>query len=355
MLLIPHWICDLGLDKIFGRRFCTGRVGCWQENPGPMKKLWVVLLAGLVCFGAGAHSGFAEQTGAKPGAASTTANVATPAPAAAKTVATPAIWRVKGAHGTVYLFGSVHVMKPEVDWETGKVKTAFDSADTLYLEIANLNDTAAAQPLLMQYGLDPSHPLSGKISKEDVEALDSAVKAIGMPGETMMEPMRPWLASMMLSVLPMVKAGYSPNSGIDMALLSQTEKAKKQVKGFETMEDQIHLLADVPEAEQITMLHKDLTELEKSTQQMNDLVAAWQKGDVEKIGSIDNEELAQKYPAVYKRMVVDRNQRWADTLNGVLKDPATGTVFVAVGAAHLAGPDSVIKLLEKDGWTVERE
>jgi hypothetical protein len=194
-----------------------------------------------------------------------------------------------------------------------------------------------------------------KISKEDVAALDSAVKAIGMPGETMMEPMRPWLASMTLSVLPMVKAGYSPTSGIDMALLEQTKKAKKPVKGFETLEDQVHLLADVPEAEQITMLHKDLAELDKSTQQMNDLVAAWQKGDVEKIGAIDNAELATKYPAVYKRMVVDRNARWTSTLDGVLKDPGTGTVFVAVGAAHLAGPDSVIKMLEKDGWKVERE
>jgi uncharacterized protein YbaP (TraB family) len=127
------------------------------------------------------------------------------------------------------------------------------------------------------------------------------------------------------------------------------------VKGLESLEQQVHLLADVPEPEQVTMLHKDLAELDKSTAQMKDLVAAWQKGDVEKIGSIDNQELAERFPAVYKRMVVDRNQRWADTLDGVLKDPGTKTVFVAVGAAHLAGPDSVIAMLEKSGWKVERQ
>jgi uncharacterized protein len=308
-----------------------------------MKKFWAGLLFGLasVCAVAQPASGVA----AAPPAAQ----------ASAKQTATPAMWRVKGVHGTVYLFGSVHVMKPEVEWQAGKVKAAFDASDLLYLEIANLDDMAAAQPLLMQYGLDPEHPLSSKLSQEDVAALDSAVKAIGMPGESMIEPMRPWLVSMTLSVLPMVKAGYSPNSGIDMLLLSQTKQGKKKVKGFETLEDQVHLMADVPEAEQISMLHKDLAELEKSTAQMNELVAAWEKGDVEKIGAIDNEELATKYPAVYKRMVVDRNTHWADTLNGVLKDPKTGTVFVAVGAAHLAGPDSVIKMLEKDGWKVERE
>jgi uncharacterized protein len=318
-----------------------------------MKKQFLasLLIAALSVLAGAEHAG-AQQGSAASGAAQASA------PAAAsgkKTMATPAIWRVKGTHGTLYLFGSVHVMKPNVDWETGKVKAAFDSADTLYLEIANIDDTAAAQPLLLQYGLDPAHPLSDKISKEDVAALDTAVKAIGMPGETMMEPMRPWLVSMTLSVLPMVNAGYAPDSGVDMLLLKQSKQAKKPVKGFETLEQQVHFLADVPEAEQITMLHKDLTELDKSTAQMNELVAAWEKGDVERIGAIDNEELATKYPAVYQRMVVDRNTRWASTLDGLLKDPATGTVFVAVGAAHLAGPDSVIKMLEKDGWKVERE
>src|ERR1017187_10112169 len=111
----------------------------------------------------------------------------------------------------------------------------------------------------------------------------------------------------------------------------------------------MHMLADVSQAEQVTMLHKELTELDKSTAQTNEVVVAWEHGDVEKIGRIDNEELAAKYPAEYKRIVVDRNIKWAATLDGLLKDPQTGTVFVAVGAGHLAGPDSVLKMLGKDG------
>ena len=316
-----------------------------------MRQVWAVSLAvGLAVSGGGLRV-WAQD--AKPGAAAApAASGQIPGP---RVAATPAIWRVKGTHGTVYLFGSVHMMKPDVDWQTGKVKAALDSSEELYLEIANVDDAAAAQPLLLQYGLDPAKPLSEKISKEDVAALDAAVKGVGMPGEALMEPMRPWLASMTLSVLPMLKAGYEPKSGIDMALLAQAKAAKKPVLGFETLEDQIHMVADVPEQEQITMLHKDLTELDRSTEQMNALVAAWEQGDVEKIGSIDNAELATKYPAVYQRIVVSRNQRWAATVDKLLKDPGTGTVFVAVGAAHLAGPDSVIRMLEKDGWKVERE
>ena len=153
----------------------------------------------------------------------------------------------------------------------------------------------------------------------------------------------------------MLKGGYHPSSGIDMKLLAEAKAEQKPVRGFETMADQVHLLADAPQAQQVELLHKELAELDKATAEMNDLVTAWEHGDVEKIGKMENDELAAKYPADYKRLVVDRNTRWTATLDGLLKDPATGSVFVAVGAAHLAGPDSVIKMLERDGWTVVRE
>ena len=270
-------------------------------------------------------------------------------------VATPAMWRVKGAHGTLYLFGSVHVMKPNVDWETPKVKAAFAASDVLYVEVANLDDAAAAQPLAMQFGTDFAHPLSTKISKDDVALLDTAAKSMGMPGEGMLELMQPWLVSTALEMVPMVKAGYDPTSGIDMKMLAQAKAAQKPVKGFETMSDQVHLLADAPQEQQVELLHKQLAELDKAPAEMNDLVTAWEHGDIDKIGKMENDELAAKYPAEYKRLAVDRNTRWTATLDGLLKDPATGTVFVVVGAAHLAGPDSVIKMLEKDGWKVERE
>jgi len=310
--------------------------------------VWMVCGCGLA---------FAQQgTKAPPVAAKTqvAAQAGAPVPGV-PIVATPAMWRIKGVHGTVYFFGSVHVMKPNVVWETAKVKAALASSDLLYLEIADIDNTASAQAIMLQSGMDALHPLSSKISKDDVALLDAAAKSMGLPGEATFEMMQPWLASAMLSIVPMVKAGYDPASGIDMKLLAEMKAAQKPVKGFETMTQQMHMLSDVPEAEQVEMLHKDLIELDKSTADTDALVDAWQHGDVETIGRIDNDELARKYPVEYKRIVVDRNQRWVATLDALLKDPQTGTVFVAVGAAHLAGPDSVLKMLEKDGWKAERQ
>jgi uncharacterized protein YbaP (TraB family) len=256
----------------------------------------------------------------------------------------------------VYLFGSVHVMKPDVVWETAKVKDALKSSDVLYLEVADLgaDEQARLQPAVMQMGMDPAHPLSGKLTKADLDLLDAALKSLGMAGEQMLEPMQPWLAYLTLSVLPAVKAGYQPDSGIDQKLLAEGKGESKQVVGFETAEEQLHFLADMPQADQVLLLHQTLVDLPKSEAQMDEMVADWAKGDVDKIAAMENDEMKAKYPALDARLLVKRNEHFADVLAGLLKDPATGTVFVTIGAAHLAGPDSVQKMLEAKGYTAVR-
>ena len=275
---------------------------------------------------------------------------------AVKVDATPAMWKVKGVHGTVYLFGSVHVMKPDVQWETAKVKAALAESGMLYLEIPDVDPEAmkALQPLALQMGMDVEHPLSTKISKEDVALLDTAVKGLGMPGESSFEPLKPWMVYTILSVLPATKAGYAADSGIDAKLAVEAKGQKKPIKGFETAEEQLHFLADMPEAQQVEMLHKTLIDLPKSQTELDEMVADWTRGDVDKIAAMENDEMKVKYPDLYEKLLVKRNQHFAEVLTGMLKDPATGTVFVTIGAAHLAGPDSVTKMLEKGGYSVVR-
>ena len=281
------------------------------------------------------------------------------APATPSAAANPAMWKVKGAHGTVYLFGSVHVMKPEVQWETAKVKDALKSSDVLYLEVADVSpeDMQKLQPTIMTMGMDMAHPLSSKISKEDVALLDAAVKDGGIPGlsgEAMMEPMQPWLVYTIVSLMPALKEGYKTDSGIDQKLLAESKGQNKPVKGFETAEEQMHYLADMPQADQVALLHQTLADLPKSEAQMDEMVGDWTKGDVEGIAAIENGDMKTKAPALYAKLLVERNKHFTEVLAGLLKDPATGTVFVTIGAAHLAGPDSVLKMLEARGYTAVR-
>ncbi len=284
----------------------------------------------------------------------TPAKTAPAAPAAAKTDATPALWKVEGPHETVYLFGTVHIMKPDVQWESGKVSEAFKKSDTLYLEIAKIDDMAAMQPVVLKLGMDPEHALSTKISADDVAALDAAAKTMGMPGEQMFEPMQPWMVYMTLQVLPMIKAGYSPQSGVDVKLTGEAKEAGKPVVGFETVEQQLHFFADFPQAQQVALLHQELADAPKASAETEKMVAAWTSGNVDAIGEMENGEFRTKYPEVYKRLVVERNEHWADQLATLLKSDKPGVAFVAVGAAHLAGPDSVQKDLEKLGYKAVR-
>ena len=285
-----------------------------------------------------------------------TAPAATPLPAGIKVEAEPALWQMKGVHGTIYLFGTIHIMRKEVHWETPKVKAAFQSSGLLYLEIADIDEASikAMQPLIMQLGVDMEHPLSTKISKEDVAALDAAIKKMGGPGESAMEPLQPWMAYLTLSVLPAVQSGYDPGSGVDQVLAKQAKADGKAIKGFETAEQQIHYLSDFPADQQVMMLHQALADMSKSETQMNESVADWTHGEVDKIAALDNDEMKTKYPVLYDKLLLKRNMQFADIISGLLKDPATGTVFVAVGAGHLAGSDSVVKMLTDKGFTVTR-
>ena len=266
------------------------------------------------------------------------------------------MWKVKGVHGTVYLFGSIHVMKKDVHWETAPVKSALGASDVLYLEIAGLDSASvqAAQPEIVQLGMDQEHALSTKISKEDVDLLDGAAKSMGLPGEQALEPMQPWLVYLTISVLPVIQAGYDPDSGVDKKLEAEVKETGKPVKGLETMMEQMHYVADMPASLQAQMLHQTLVDLPKSVSETDAMVADWTRGDVEAIAKLDNDEMKVKYPQLYERLLVKRNERFADTLAGMLKDPATGTVFVTIGAGHLAGPDSVLKMLETRGFPADR-
>src|SRR5579859_5500719 len=110
--------------------------------------------------------------------------------------AEPAIWVVKGPHATVYLFGSIHALKPDEPWRSAKIDAAIQQSQSLWLEVPNVDDAASMQPLIMQLGLDTAHPLSSKLTPEQETKLNKA--AAGLPGgSAMLDMMKPWLAGMM--------------------------------------------------------------------------------------------------------------------------------------------------------------
>ncbi|HTV85890.1 MAG TPA: TraB/GumN family protein [Dyella sp.] len=268
-------------------------------------------------------------------------------------LAHPALWQVKSGNSTIYLFGTVHVLPNDTDWHFQALNQALVQSHALYLELTD-DDQANMAALVMRYGLDTAHPLSTQLSESDNAALARAAQVAGLPGGTAtLQPMKPWLAALTLTVAPLMKAGIDPAQGVDRQLKLQMTAAGKPVRGLETAEQQIQFLADMPQALQLAFLRDTLRDTDKDVAELRSLIDAWKRGDVGAIAKLENDELKTQEPALYQSLLVQRNTAWAAKIKDMLKQP--GTVFVAVGAAHLAGPDSVQAQLAKLGITTQQE
>lgn len=272
--------------------------------------------------------------------------------ASAAAWAKPALWVVKDADTTIYLFGTVHLLPNDTDWRYPALDQALAASDSLTIELTD-DDPVRMQALVLQYGLDPAHPLSDKLSAAENATLAKAAQTAGVPGGVnTLQMMRPWLAGLTLAVAPLLKAGLDPAHGVDKLLKAQMLAAGKPVDGLETAEQQIRFLADLPAGVELDFLRSTLRDVDKGRAELTTLIDAWKNGDVATIARIEDEDLARHAPELYQRLLVQRNQAWATKITAMLQQP--GTVFIAVGAAHLAGPDSVQAQLETRGISVKR-
>jgi len=264
----------------------------------------------------------------------------------------PALWVIKDDDSTLYLFGTVHVLRPTTAWGSPKVDAAFDASQNVIFEISNPDDQAAIQPLIGQYGVSPDRPLSSLLTAEEIAELNTAAQTIGATA-AQLDPLRPWLVGLTLSVAPLMRAGYDPQSGVETILKARAEAAGKPISGFETIDEQVRILATLSEETQVAFLRATLESYEDATTELDALVAAWAAGDVEGIERLGVDEMRSASEEIYQALLARRNANWADQIQTLLA--GSGTTFIAVGSAHLAGDDSVQEILEDRGVTVTRQ
>jgi hypothetical protein len=310
---------------------------------------WVVGAALGVGLCAALATGFPSQALAQSATPAVPAAVAAVPPA---TGAGPALWVVKDADSTLYLFGTVHVLRPDTAWGSAKVDAALDRSDNVIFEISNPDDQAAIMPLIQSQGISPDRPLSSLLTPAEIADLDEAAKAIGATA-AQMDPLRPWLAALSIAMAPLEKAGYDPKSGVELVLKARAVAAGKPVTGLETLDKQVGILAGLSEETQLAFLRSALEDYENAATELDRLVVAWANGDVAALEDIAVNEMREASDEIYQALLVKRNADWANQIQTLLA--GSGTTFIAVGAAHLAGDDSVQEILGDRGVTVTRE
>jgi uncharacterized protein YbaP (TraB family) len=274
--------------------------------------------------------------------------------AAQPAIAEPGIWVVKDKDSIIYLFGTVHVLKPETQWRTPKIDEAIATSNELWLELPGMTDeemAAAMMPLVMKFGLSPDKPLSQRLTPEEYKSLLEAAKIANLP-EALLSMARPWFAALGISASAYTRAGYDPKSGVEEKLKAAFGERSIKAQGFETAEQQLNIFASMSEDEEMAFLRSTLQEYDKAPVELDKMVAMWAAGDVADLGKMLVDQTKEISPALYDEILTKRNANWAVKIQEMLK--GSGTVFIAVGAGHLLGPDSVQAQLKKKGVEAKR-
>ena len=198
--------------------------------------------------------------------------------------------------------------------------------------------------------LPAGETLTAKLTAADQPALAKHMEAIGLP-RAAYDRMRPWLAASYLQVQSLQKVGYDPANGPEKVIADAAKQAGKPISGLETAPEQIGFFAGLSDAAQVAMLDETLEEMPKLQSEMGKMVDQWAAGKTDLIAKELNEGVTRS-PEAMKVLLTDRNKRWADWIKARMAQP--GTVFIAVGAGHLAGADSVQAELARRGVRTRR-
>ncbi len=265
----------------------------------------------------------------------------------------PAMWKIADADTTIFLFGTVHILPPNVDWTTPMLDKALADAKAVYFETDVEPDRREMERIVTQLGVyTPPETLSSHLAQTDRDRLAAAASGLGI-GMPQLDGLKPWLAAQVVSQQLILREGYDPESGAERSLYPRAVSAGKDIRKFETVQQQLMFFADLPEQTQIDYLNDGIAKLDEAPALLRELVTAWSKGDVDAIRKLMIEGDLADTPAVYEALLVNRNKAWAGALKSLLADEP-GVFFVAVGAGHFAGKDSVLAMLDSDGVVASR-
>nr|WP_137678470.1 TraB/GumN family protein [Parerythrobacter lutipelagi] len=266
-------------------------------------------------------------------------------------MAGPALWKVADEDTTIFLFGTVHALPSGLEWYTGPVREAFEASEMLVTEIPmQPQDEAKMQIVALTAGMLPEGTaLRSLLDQDQRETFDAAMTRVGMP-VTGFDRFEPWMAGLTLTLLPLMQQGYSPDQGVEKQLIALAGP-DMQFGALETIEFQIGIFDSMPQEDQIEFLITSAEQVDDTKSVVDAMVAEWIEGDPDGLADVMNEGL-ESDPGLADALLYSRNANWAEWIDQRLDQP--GSIFIAVGAGHLAGEKSVQDLLDRRGIVATR-
>jgi uncharacterized protein len=263
----------------------------------------------------------------------------------------PALWKVADADTTIYLFGTIHLLPKELAWQSPKIDAAIKSSQGLVLETVMDKDPAKTGAIMTQLGMSSGlPPLLDRVPPSKRDALKRVADRSGVP-LAVLDRFETWAAALTLASAGMKDLPVSPEYGAEAVLSRRFAGEKKGVEGLETPAQQLGYFDGLPESAQRRFLESIADDDSNAQEEFNKMIGAWGAGDVKKIALTFDDELKLS-PELTDVLLRKRNANWTQWIAARMEKP--GTIFVAVGAGHLAGADSVNAMLGKRGIKVQR-
>lgn len=281
----------------------------------------------------------------------------TPEPVTLNTVKTgaPALWKISGTQpgqvGVAYMFGTIHILPEDVQWRTPALEAAISASDRLVIEVLGLDDPQGAAKIFSRLAISPGQQkLVTRIKPSLHDDLDRIIDSANIP-ERSLNRMETWAAALSLASAQTKGLGLNSSSGVEEKLTAQFTKAGKPIEALETIELQLGYFDKLPEEQQRQMLTSVVEDSSDARQDFENLFNAWMNGNVEQIVTLTDTGILAD-PTTRKYLLVSRNLDWVEQLDKRLQKQ--GTSLIAVGAAHLVGPDAVQATLAERGYKIEK-
>lgn len=263
-----------------------------------------------------------------------------------------AVWVLRGEHNTIYLAGSVHALPANDSTLPSTVERAYAEAEALVMEIDldDLNPAEAAQFMLERGVLPAEKSLRDWLTEEQFSTILKLTTSLGIPAANV-ERLEPWAAALFITQLALMRSGFDAQLGVDQQLAQRAKRDQKPITGLETLTQQLQVFDGQSYEEQVQFLQLSSVESAAMTEQLHQMIAAWRAGDLEALASELDEAFAGT-PNLYAALLKARNEAWVPQILDLRS--AKDDYLVVVGALHLAGKDSVVRLLEARGVKLER-
>jgi hypothetical protein len=271
---------------------------------------------------------------------------------AAPTQARSILWQVRSGENTLYLLGSLHVLKKESYPLPQLMEEIYAASQVVVFETdMDEMDTPAMQKKIIDYGRLPAgQSLQQQLSPPTWQMLEQKLAALNIAA-TNVQQMKPWLCALTLTVTDLQRLGFLPEYGLDEHFYRRARQDKKKIIPLESVDFQLSLFYSQSRKEQEEFLKQTLADLQMADQLSGEMERAWKTGDEAKLAGLIAMSFAD-YPKQFERMVLQRNKNWLPVLEKLLKrEPCT---LAVVGAGHLVGPGSVVELLRRQGYAVEQ-